>query len=336
MFSRAAPKDDDDVFFSFHLVYFIRTADLCLTQTIVNNSDYSIYQFILLFDTFETTKYNNETNIKTIVARGEKVRKNQIPSGGLILHLILVLISLSIAAYGFQQEEIKKAKIFEEDYELITESDLYCSFYVLDEGIPELKIIGAERGYERDIFSDEDIVYLNQGRNQGLNKGQVFMVIEVRKDIPGIGPVAFRNGRVRIQNLDDTKSTARIEKSCDKIMKGYYIVPFQPKEGVMGKDLGYDIPPFETEGVKGEVVFLETDFNQIGTGHWAIVDIGQQSGITLGQQLILYRILEEEAPLQIFGNCVVIDVQQETSTVKILSCRDAVRIGDLVMVRPDE
>jgi len=85
MFSRAAPKDDDDVFFSFHLVYFIRTADLCLTQTIVNNSDYSIYQFILLFDTFETTKYNNETNIKTIVARGEKVRKNQIPSGGLIL-----------------------------------------------------------------------------------------------------------------------------------------------------------------------------------------------------------------------------------------------------------
>ncbi|MFW6123739.1 MAG: hypothetical protein ACOC5G_00805 [Acidobacteriota bacterium] len=264
------------------------------------------------------------------------MRKNQITGGGLIFHLILILISLSITADGFQQEGIKRAKIFEEEYELITESDLYCSFYVLDEGIPDLKIIGAERSYERDMFSDEDVVYLNQGREQGLNEGQVFMVLEVRKDVSGTGPVAFRRGRVRIHELDDSKSTARIEKSCSMIMEGYYLVPFQPKEGVIGKDLGYDIPSSETEGAKGEVVFLQTDFNQIGTGHWAIVNVGRQSGITLGQQLILYRILEKEAPIQIFGNCVVIDVQQETSTIKVLSCRDAVRIGDRVMVRPEK
>jgi hypothetical protein len=277
-----------------------------------------------------------ETNIKTIVARGAKVKKNQITGGGLIFHLILILISLSITAYGFQQEGIKRAKIFEEEYELITESDLYCSFYVLDGEIPDLKIIGAERAYERDTFSDEDLVYLNQGGTQGLNKGQVFMVIEVRKEVPGIGPIAFRSGRARIQDLDESKSTARIEKSCNMIMEGCYLVPFQPREGVTGRDLGYDIPPFETEGAKGEVVFLQTDFNQIGTGHWAIVNVGRQSGITLGQQLILYRILEKEAPIQIFGNCVVIDVQQETSTIKVLSCRDAVRIGDRVMVRPEK
>ncbi|MBD3413582.1 MAG: hypothetical protein GF421_04005 [Candidatus Aminicenantes bacterium] len=252
-----------------------------------------------------------------------------------MFNLILILISVSIIGFGIQQEGIKKAKIYEDDYQLITESDLYCSFYALDGKLPELKIIGAERQYERDMFSDEDVVYLNHGSNHGLNKGQVFMVIEVRKDIPKVGAVAFRRGMVRIQDLDDSKSTARIENSCGWIMQGYYLVPFQPMEGVVGKDLGFDIPPFETDAAKGEVLFLEVDFNQIGSGHWALISMGEQQGITLGQQLILYRTVEKDAPIQVFGNCVVIDVQLETSTIKVLSCRDAVRIGDQVMVRPE-
>jgi len=264
------------------------------------------------------------------------VTKNKKRGGKSALYLVIILISLSMTLYGFQQENIKRAKIYEEEYQLITESDLYCSFYVLDEGRPELKIIGAERAYERDMFSDEDVVYLNQGREQGLNEGQVFMVIEVKREIPGVGPIAFMRGRVRIQELDDSKSTARIEKSCSGIKEGDYLVPFQPKEGIIGKDLGYDIPPFESEGVKGEVVFLQTEFNQVGSGHWALINIGQEDGLTLGQQLILYRVIEENAPIQVFGNCVVIDVQQETSTIKVLSCRDAVRIGDRVMLRPEK
>jgi hypothetical protein len=264
------------------------------------------------------------------------VNKNQKTGGKLVLCMAFVLISIGIITYGFQQQGIKKAKIYEDEYQLITESDLYCSFYALDGEMPDIKIIGAERAYERDMFSDEDIVYLNKGRMQGLNEGQVFMVIEVRKDIPGVGPVAFKRGRIRIQELDDNKSTARIEKACGWIMGDYYVVPFQPGEGMIGKDLGYNIPPFETEGVRGEVLFLDTDFNQIGTGHWALINIGRQAGITFGQQLILYRVIEEDAPIQVFGNSIVIDVQEETATIKVLSCRDALRIGDNVMVRPEK
>lgn len=264
------------------------------------------------------------------------MKKNQKTGGKLVLCVTLFLLCTSIVSYGFQQEEIKKAKIFQEEHELITETDLYCSFYALDQEKPDLKIIGAEREYERDMFSDEDIVYLNQGREQGLNEGQVFLVIEVRNEVPGVGPIAFRRGRVRIKDLDDSKATARIENSCGWIMNGYYLVPFQPREGVVGKDLGYDIPPFETDGVKGEIIYLDTDFNQIGSGHIALINIGQQQGITMGQQLILYRTVEKNAPIQVFGNSVVVDVQQETSTIKVLSCKDAARMGDKVMERPEK
>ena len=106
------------------------------------------------------------------------------------------------------------------------------------------------------------------------------------------------------------------------------MIPFEPKESIIGKDLGFDIPPFEVEGTKGKLIYLETSL-QIGTGGWALIDIGTESGIQVGQQLIVYRKVKEEAPLQVFGNVVVIDVQDTTSTIKVLSCRDAIKNGDL-------
>lgn len=233
-----------------------------------------------------------------------------------------------------QEHQIQKAKIYDEIYPLLNDVDLYCAFLILDDPVPELMVVGAEREYEREILSDGDVIYLNQGRAEGLEQGQLFLVMEVRDDLAGYGPLAFKRGRARIEALSDHQASAVIEKSCGWIHKGNILVPFQPREPLMGKDLGFDIPPFEVEGTKGKIVYLETDFNQVGSNQWALIDCGRESAIQIGQQLILYRIVREGAPLQIFGNSVVIDVQNETATVKVLSCRDAVRIGDLVMVRP--
>jgi hypothetical protein len=52
--------------------------------------------------------------------------------------------------------------------------------------------------------------------------------------------------------------------------------------------------------------------------------------------MIHYRRVREGLPIQILGNCVVIDVQSRTSTIKVLSCRDIIRKGDLVMERPPQ
>lgn len=245
-----------------------------------------------------------------------------------------VLLLGAAAAPTAQEHQVQKAKIYDEIYPLLGESDLYCSFLIDDDPIPELKIVGAEREYERDILSDGDVVYLNQGREDGLEAGQLFIAYEGGKDIPGFGPVCFKRGRVRVEALAAHQASAVIEKSCGWIRIGDSLKPFEPMEPVMGKDLGYDIPPFEVEGTKGEIIFLDTEFNQIGSQQWALVSMGRTAGLQVGQQLILYRIVREGAPVQIFGNSVVIDVQSETATIKMLSCRDAVRIGDLVMFHP--
>ncbi len=229
--------------------------------------------------------------------------------------------------------EVEKAKIYQEIYDLLSETDLYCSFYILDGDEPDMKIFGAERAYERVQFNNGDIVYIDKGRNDGIEEGQVFMALEVGEPIPGYGPLVHQRGRVRVVALEENTAAARVEKICGPVMIGNYLVPFEEKEGRMGKDLGYNVPPYENNGLKGKILYLKDDFVQAGTGAWALLDLGEVDGIQLGQQLVAYRKLYKGAPLYIFGNMVVIDTQERSCTVKILSCKDALMIGDLIQAR---
>ncbi len=230
--------------------------------------------------------------------------------------------------------QISRAKIYQEIADLINDTDLYCSFAMWEKPLPELRIIGAEREKEEDMFSDGDTVFLSKGKDAGIEPGQLFWVLEIRHLLPGYGPVAFGKARARIQFAYADKAAAVIENACHGVRLGYYLVPFEPREGMMGKDLGYNVPPVETEGARGSLLYLQSDLRQVATFMWALIDIGADKGLQVGQQLILYKRLRQDLPPVITGNCVVIDVKSTTATIKLLSCRDVLRQGDRVMERP--
>ena len=229
--------------------------------------------------------------------------------------------------------DVERAKIYQEIYDLLNETDLYCSFFIMDDEEPDTKIFGAERAYERVQFNNGDIVYINKGRNDGVEEGQMYTVLEVGEPLAGYGPLVHQRGRVRIVSLEENVASARVEKACGPVMIGNLLIPFEEKEGRLGKDLGYNVPPYETNGLRGEILFLNEDFSQGGSGDWAMLNLGEVDGIQLGQQLVVYRKLYEGTPLFVFGNMVVIDIQKRTCTVKILSCKDALLLGDLVQTR---
>ena len=229
--------------------------------------------------------------------------------------------------------DVERAKIYREIYDLLNETDLYCSFFIMDDEEPDTKIFGAERAYERVQFNNGDIVYINKGRNDGVEEGQMYTVLEVGEPLAGYGPLVHQRGRVRIVSLEENVASARVEKACGPVMIGNLLIPFEEKEGRLGKDLGYNVPPYETNGLRGEILFLNEDFSQGGSGDWAMLNLGEVDGIQLGQQLVVYRKLYEGTPLFVFGNMVVIDIQKRTCTVKILSCKDALLLGDLVQTR---
>jgi hypothetical protein len=228
---------------------------------------------------------------------------------------------------GLAQDQIEKAKIYQENYPLITESDLYCTIFVLDGELPGIRIIGAERQEEKILLNDADKFYTDKGRADGLEIGQVFLVVSVGRKIGDFGLLAQRTGRVRVVGLEETRGTVRIDKTCGEVSLGGYLVPFEEREGLLGTDQGFAVELDESQGTKGSVIHIETEFHIVGTGGWALIDLGQDQGIQVGQQLTVFKRVKKGLPREAVGNVIVIDVQKATSTVKVLSCRDSIEVG---------
>jgi hypothetical protein len=250
--------------------------------------------------------------------------------------LILVFASLTLIVPGrpfAQDNQIKKAKIFEDTYQLITESDLNCSFYMHEEGkmLPDIQIIGAERMNEKAIFSDGDVIYINKGAAEGLEIGQLFLTVGLRAKVAKLGTVMERHGRARVVRLEDKMATAKVEKSCGTICVGDFLIPFEEEAGEMGKDLGYgDMDPNVSK--HGKVIFIENDFHISATGQWALIDMGRQHCVQIGDQINVFHRARPDLPREAVASAIIIDVRGATSTIKILGARDIVDIGSEVQI----
>jgi hypothetical protein len=238
------------------------------------------------------------------------------------------------------QEQVQKGKIYQETYPLITETDLYCSFSVLDGPLPDLKVIGAERQAERILLGDGDIIYLNAGEKQAVAPGQVFLLFEKRDDVTSsrtgknYGPLIQKVGRGRVIQVDEKRAVLRIEKSCLPVRLGDYAIVFTEKKGLTGKDAGFVPYARDRAGqTKGQVIYIQGELKQIGSNSWAVIDLGAEDGLTVGNQVTLSTVAAKDLPKHAVGNAVVIDVQPRTATVKVLSASDAIRIGHEVTVK---
>jgi hypothetical protein len=250
--------------------------------------------------------------------------------------LCVALLGLCLAApaRSFAQDQIRRAKIFEETYQMISDTDLYGSFYMLEEGkpLPDLRIIGAEMMYEKGYFSDNDLIYLNKGKADGLEIGQLFQILGVEEKIAPFGTVVWRRGRARVIRLDEKVATARIERSFWPTRVGDYLLPFEESEGEIGKDSGYDqMDPNATK--RGQVIFIDFSRQLSGPGQWALINLGRQQCVQIGDQLTLFHRAKPNLPREAVGSMIIIDVRGATSTVKILSARDAVSLGDEVQLK---
>jgi hypothetical protein len=249
--------------------------------------------------------------------------------------LTLALASLIVLVPGrpFAQDQIKRAKIFEDTYQLISESDLNCSFYMHEEGkpLPDIQIIGGERMNEKSVFSDSDVIYINKGSADGLEIGQLFLTIGLRAKVGKLGTVMERHGRARVVRLEDRMATAKVEKGCGTVRVGDFLIPFEEDAGEIGRDLGFgDMDPNASR--HGKVIYVENDFHIAATGQWALIDMGRQHCVQIGDQLNVFHRAKPDLPREAIASAIVIDVRGATSTIKILGARDAVDIGSEVQM----
>ncbi|HEX5044185.1 MAG TPA: LysM peptidoglycan-binding domain-containing protein [Candidatus Polarisedimenticolaceae bacterium] len=227
-----------------------------------------------------------------------------------------------------------------ESVPLADPSDLYCSGYVDPEHqVPDTLVVGHE--LEREHNAQGDVIYLNRGRNQGVAAGAVFGVerptYQVVHPTTGeeLGVMVRRLARVRVLAAQADTAVAVIEMSCDYVHTGDELVAWQERTPPMVSSLPhfdrYDLEP--SGGKQGEVVATRDPIHAAGTGHIIYTDFGQDSGVTPGEVITLYREGEEGTPRRMIGQAVVLSVEPTTSMAKITTAVRETAVGDHVETR---
>ncbi len=252
--------------------------------------------------------------------------------------IIVLLAGLAAGAAARGGDRVEKAGIGQRPLALVSDSDLLCSFFVLESAVPA-RIESAESADGLTLIGEGRMVWARSEAGEDVRPGQAFAVIERIEPTPGAkpgkipGPIAFRRGRLRVVRVDGPRFLGRIEKACGTIRAGCLLLPWDDKSPIMGRDQGYDVPFQGGEAVTGRLSFFRDGLTQAGPGDWILIDIGGGQGLQVGRQLTVFAKPEGDHPPRAVASAVVIDAGLDTATIKVLSARDALRLGDLVQAK---
>ncbi len=217
-------------------------------------------------------------------------------------------------------------------------ADVYCSGWIAGERTPsQVRVIGRET--ERVYVAQGDVVYINQGRGQGMQAGRELAVIRQTHPVEHpvtdevLGTFVKRLGKLRILATQENTATAVIEQSCADIVEGDEVVPWTPIPIPRISKL----PPFDrwggepSGGQTGYVVESRDDVPAVGSGYLMYTNLGTDAGIAPGDVLTVYRE-QGDLPLMMLGQAVVVETQARTSSAKVMLAVKEIYIGDRVEV----
>lgn len=215
-------------------------------------------------------------------------------------------------------------------------SDLYCSGFIMPGyGVDGPSVAGGE--FEKEHYGEGDVVYLDQGMNQGVSAGDV---MSIRRDVrdavhpisgESLGRYVRRLGRARVIAVQDNTATAMIEMSCQDIVAGDHMTAWEEIPVPMLSSM----PEFEqwnaepSGGETGYLVATDDRLLSVGQGNIVHVDLGAGAGAAPGDVLTLFRD-NGDLPRLNLGQAVILTVEPASSTAKVVTSVREMEVGDRV------
>ena len=229
----------------------------------------------------------------------------------------VVLLGLSLAlattaAWGQDQSQATGGRTLVADntgprmFPATTQGDVYCSGIVTTQHVPtSMKIITGEESNSKLTFSEGDYIYINKGTSKGVKPGDEFSVVRSEDDntgipwygdqdalIHGMGQMWSDIGRIKVVVAGKNVSTAQVENSCDFMIRGDVVVPFEERP----------VPPLKSEKdfdrfaspsgkAKGLVVTGEAYQMQSGDHDVVYVNLGASKGVKVGDYVRIFRYI---------------------------------------------
>lgn len=225
----------------------------------------------------------------------------------------LLLVFCTAIALGQQQPAgqssfASTATNLVERAEAPTYSDLYCSGFMTKQEIGRGNyVIGGVATPNQTQFAQGDTLFLE---GTGYQEGARFSVVREVTDPDRMPIFAGQKmlmaeagqpyadlGRVRVITLRGKTAIALVEFSCNAMVAGDLLVPFQEKPPLAYRPkTSFERFPAEKSGVTGRIVMAKEFDSIAGTGHKVYINAGADKGVKVGDY---FRVVSGYDPAKI-------------------------------------
>lgn len=191
----------------------------------------------------------------------------------------------------------------------------------------------------REIVGEDDIVYVDIGKNRGAKVGNRYSVY--RKLAPVSHPVTNQIlgerviplGILQLTQVEDDVSKAIITRSYQEMGAGAFVMPYKDKRREIAlKAASCDLTGFIVESRTGN--------KALSAGDVVYLDLGKLHGLAEGNMLYVTRDIQpdpkyvtgpiDKLPADVVGAVVVVEAGARTATALIVKSIDTVYVGDRV------
>ena len=178
-----------------------------------------------------------------------------------------------------------------------------CSGFVSDKVPDDIRVVSGEQSNPKITFSHGDYVYINRGRDKGVQVGDRFSVVRPDKDpmdvpwfkwqhklIKAMGQLYIDAGQTRVVNVQPNVAIAEVGFSCGYLQRGDIVRPL----------CGAPVPPFKdaaafdhfapVSGKRVAMVVAGPDYTQLfGKNSTVYVNLGSNQSVRMGDYFRIFR-----------------------------------------------
>jgi len=239
--------------------------------------------------------------------------------------------------------DIPRSFFYKKVTPIINRKLLLTAGYISADDMPFGKIIHAE--YAEKELSDEDIVFIDRGADDGLKEGDGFFVYKRVKMVDDpetgepLGPIVSILGRLEVINPASTEehdgasvAKCKITKAYDSIKVGDMIIPeFKIYVPTLDEDR-----PLKDKNITGRVAAIDAVNKTGSTNDVIYLDVGRDDGVEEGDVFAIYRLPDKGSAAvtygynKLVGKARIIMVRGTTATAMVIFSDEEILIGQRV------
>lgn len=186
-------------------------------------------------------------------------------------------------------------------------NNLYCAGFIQNSAISTAnKIIGGQDEADKYNYAQNDFLYINMGRDKGVNVGDMFAVVRPRGAVKSkwskkadIGFYVQEVGALEVVDVKQTVAVTRVKASCDSFLLGDLVQLIEKRTSPSHEGR----PPLNrfadpSGKASGRILMSRDGAEMLARDFIVYVDLGADDSVRVGDRLTIFRPLDKGNPME--------------------------------------